>query len=103
MRLEVPTPGRAKPFDEWATAIVAAVREYLPDVRAVRKGSRLVIIRHGEREARLSMDGSSCWITFASTTVTTMASLFDDRRDDFTVNNLGRTIARYFDARFTRG
>jgi hypothetical protein len=105
MRLEVPPPGTGKPFDEWATAIVAAVREYLPDIRAVRKGSRLVIIRHGEREAHLTMDGSSsaCWITFTSSnSATTMASLFDDRRDDFTVNNLAHTIAGYFDARFTR-
>jgi hypothetical protein len=99
-------PARPKPFDEWAFAIVAAVRRhYLPDARAVRKGSRLVIIRHGDREARLSVDGSSsaCWITFTSTTIaTTMASLFDDPRDDFTVNNLAHTIAGYFDARFTR-
>jgi hypothetical protein len=103
MRLEVPPPGKAKRFDEWATAIVAAVREYLPDARAVRKGGT-VIIRHGEREARLRMDGASsaCWITFTSTTVTTMASLFDDRRDDFTVNNLAHTMAGYFDASFTR-
>jgi hypothetical protein len=93
-RLDVPPPGKAKPFDEWAFAIVAAVRgHYLPDARAVRKGSRLVIIRHGAREARLSVDGSSCWIRFtASTAATTMASLFDDRRDDFTVNNLAHTI-----------
>jgi len=87
--------GKAKPFDEWASAIVAAVREYIPDIRAVRKGSRTVIIRHGEREARLSMDASSsvCWFTFTSTTIaTTMASLYDERRDGFTVNNLARTI-----------
>jgi hypothetical protein len=105
MRLEVPPPGRAKPFDEWAPAIVAAARVYLPDIRAVRKGSRLVIIRHGEREAHLKIDGSSsaCWITFTSATIaTTMASLYDERRDDFTVNNLAHTIAGYFDARFTR-
>jgi hypothetical protein len=83
-RLTVPPPGRAKSFDAWAFAIVAAVRTYLPDIRAVRKGSRLVVIRHGDREARLSMDGASsaCWITFTSSTAaTTMASLFDERRD----------------------
>jgi hypothetical protein len=104
MRLETPPPGKAKPFDEWAAAIVARVRDYLPDIRAVRKGGT-VIIRHGDREARPSLDASSsaCWITFTSSTAaTTMASLFDDRRDDFTVNNLAHTIAGYFDARFTR-
>jgi hypothetical protein len=54
-KIEIPPPGKAKPFDEWAVAIVAGVRTYLPDVRAVRKGgSRLVIIRHGEREAHLT-------------------------------------------------
>ena len=95
MRIKTPPPGRAKPFHEWAIAIVARTRDYLPDIRAVRKGSTLVIIRHGEREARLSMDGSSsaCWTTFTSTTVaTTMAPLFDDRRDDFAVMNLAHTI-----------
>jgi hypothetical protein len=58
----------------------------------------LVIIRHGEREAHLKMDGASsaCWIMFTSSTAaTTMASLFDDRRDDFTVDNLAHTIAGY--------
>jgi len=106
MRLEVPPPGKAKRLDEWAFAIVAAVRDYLPDIRASRKGSTLVIIRHGERESRLSVDDASaaCWITFASTTTitTTVASLFDDRRDDSTVINLAHTIAGYSDARFTR-
>jgi hypothetical protein len=29
-------------FPEWAEAIVAAVRRYLPDARAVRKGARVV-------------------------------------------------------------
>jgi hypothetical protein len=57
------------------------VSEYLPDIRAVRKGGT-VIIRHSEREAHLKMDGASsaCWITFTSSAAaTTMASLFDDK------------------------
>jgi hypothetical protein len=39
MRSEVPPPGRAMSFPEWAEAIVGAVRRYLPDARAVRKGA----------------------------------------------------------------
>jgi hypothetical protein len=68
-------------FPKWAEAIVAGVRRYLPDARAVRKGHRMVIIRHGDREAQLVDDGSFR-ISFSSTAIaTTMASLVDDRRD----------------------
>jgi hypothetical protein len=59
----------------------------------------------GDREAQLKQDGPSWsfWITFPLATVaTTMASLVDDRRDDFTVKNLSQSVAGYFDARFTR-
>jgi hypothetical protein len=106
MRSEIPPPGPAMTFDAWSRAIVAGVRRYLPDARAVRKGPRLVIIRHGDREAHLKQDDGpawSFWITFPSATMaTTMASLVDDRRDAFTVKNLSQSVAGYFDARFTR-
>ena len=89
-------------FPEWAAAIVDSVRRYLPEARAARKGGRHVIIRHADREAHLKDDGSF-WITFSSpSAATTMASMFDDRRDDFTVRNLAKSVAGYFDARFTR-
>jgi hypothetical protein len=52
MRSEIPPPGPAMTFDVWARAIVDGVRARLPDARAVRKGPRLVIIRHTDREAR---------------------------------------------------
>jgi hypothetical protein len=104
MRREVPPPGRAMTFREWSLAIVCGVRTYLPDAQAVRRAEWLVILRHGGREALLKQDGSSCWVTFSAGAIaTTMASLFDERRDDFTVQNLGHTVAGYFDARFTRG
>jgi hypothetical protein len=100
MRSDIPPPGRAMAFPEWAAAIVAGVR--VPDAKAVRKGRRLVVIRHGDRAALLAHDGSF-WVTFtAGDLKTTMASLVDDRRDVFTVNNLAHSIAGYFDARFTR-
>ena len=74
-----------------------AVLQFVP-----RKGARVVIIRHGDREARLEA-GASFWITFpAGEMKTTMASLVDDRRDSFTVSNLAHSIAGYFDSRFTR-
>jgi hypothetical protein len=92
MRTDVPPPGRAMTFPEWSAAIVAGVRAFLPDVRAARKGARVVIIRHGDREARLEA-GASFWITFpAGEMKTTMASLVDDRRDSFTVSNLAHSI-----------
>ena len=79
-------------FPEWSAAIVAGVRAFLPDVRAARKGARVVVIRHGDREARLEA-GGSFWITFpVGEMKTTMASLVDDRRDSFTVGNLSRSI-----------
>jgi hypothetical protein len=104
MRSEIPPPGRAMSFPEWAEAIVDGVRRYLPDARAVRKGARTVVIRHGDREAQLADDGGAFVMSFrAAGTQTTMSSLVDrDRRDAFTVRNLSRSIAGFFDAKFTR-
>jgi len=81
-------------FEAWSRAIVAGVRRYLPDVRAVRKGSRLVIIRHADREAQLVDDGGAFCISFrAGDSAVTMSSLVDrDRRDSFTVSNLAHSI-----------
>jgi hypothetical protein len=45
-------------FPEWSRAIVDDLRAFLPDATAVRKGRRLVIIRHGDRAALLANDGS---------------------------------------------
>jgi hypothetical protein len=81
-------------FPEWAAAIVAGVRVFLPDAQAVRKGQRLVVIRHGEREALLANDGSF-WVTFTAGDMnikTTVCSLVGDRRDVFT--------ARLYECRF---
>jgi hypothetical protein len=90
-------------FPEWAEAIVDGVRRYLPDARAVRKGARTVIIRHGELEAHLVDDGSAFVISFRAGDAKTMSSLVDrDRRDTFTVSNLSHSVAGFFDARFTR-
>jgi hypothetical protein len=94
MRSEVPPPGRAMTFPEWARAIVDGVRAFLPDATAVRKGRRLVIIRHGDRAAMLANDGSF-WVTFTADDLnikTTMCSLVDDRRDEFTAGNLAHSI-----------
>jgi hypothetical protein len=104
MRSEVPPPGRAISFPEWSEAIVAGVRGYLPDARAARKGARVVIIRHGDREAQLEDDGGAFCISFrAGDSAITMSSLVDrDRRDEFTVGNMARSVAGFFDARFTR-
>jgi hypothetical protein len=83
IRSEVPPSGRAMTFPEWSEAIVAGVRRYLPDARAVRKGHRRVIIRHGDREAQLDDDGGAFCIRFrAGDSATTMSGLVDrDRRD----------------------
>jgi hypothetical protein len=104
MRSDVPPPGRAMAFPEWAEAIVAGVRRYLPDARAVRKGARIVVIRHADREAQLVDDGPAFVIRFrANDSAVTMSGLLDrDRRDAFTVGNLSHSIAGFFDARFTR-
>jgi hypothetical protein len=103
MRSDVPPPGKSMTFPEWSEAIVDGVRARLPDARAVRKGSRLVIIRHGELEARLVDDGGAFVISFrAGKTKTTMSSLVDRDRDAFTVQNLAHSVAGFFDVRFTR-
>jgi hypothetical protein len=103
MRSEVPPPGRAMSFPEWSEAIVAGVRAYLPDARAVRKGARTVIIRHGGCEAHLVDDGGAFVISFRGNSATSMSSLVDrDRRDEFTVSNLAHSVAGFFDSNFTR-
>jgi hypothetical protein len=103
MRSDVPPPRKAMTFPEWSAAIVAGVRARLPDARASRKGPRLVIIRHGDREAHLVDDGGAFVISFrAGNTKTTMSSLVDRDRDAFTVQNLAHSVAGFFDARFTR-
>jgi hypothetical protein len=80
-------------FPEWAEAIVEGVRHYFPDARAVRKGPRLVFIRHHDLEARLEDDGSAFVITFRAGGAKTMSSLVDrDRRDAFTVSNLSHSV-----------
>jgi hypothetical protein len=80
MRSEVPPPGRPMSFEAWSAAIVDGVRGYLPDARAVRKGSRVVIIRHGGREAHLENDGSAFVVRFrAGDSKTTMSGLVESR------------------------
>ena len=103
MRSEIPPPGPAMTFDVWARAIVDGVRTRLPDVRAVRKGPRLVIIRHADREAQLVDDGGAFCISFrAGDCAITMSGLVDrDRRDAFTARNLAHSVLGFFDARFT--
>jgi hypothetical protein len=103
MRSEIPPPGRAMPFPEWAAAIVAGVGARLPDARAVRRGARVVIIRHGELEAHLVDNGSAFVISFRAGGAKTMSSLVDrDRRDAHTTSTLAHSIAGFFDAKFTR-
>ena len=103
MRSEIPPPGRAMAFPEWAAVIVDGVRRYLPDARAVRKGLRLVIIRHGELEAQLVDDGGAFCISFRAGDAKTMSGLVDrDRRDAHTTSTLAHSIAGFFDAKFTR-
>jgi hypothetical protein len=102
MRTEIPPPGRAMSFPEWAEAIVAGIRRYLPDARAVRKGHRQVVIRHSGREAQLEDDGGAFVVRFrAGDSAVTMSGLVDrDRRDTFTVANLSHSVAGFFDGRF---
>jgi hypothetical protein len=104
MRSAVPPPGRAMSFPEWAEAIVDGVRCYLPDARAVRKGARTVVIRHGELEARLVDDGGAFCISFrVGDGAKTMSGLVDrDRHDAHTTSTLAHSVAGFFDARFTR-
>lgn len=87
MRSADPPPGRPMTFPEWSAAIAAGVRCYIPQARAARKGSRLVIIRHAELEARLVDDRDAFVISFrACDSTVTMSSLVDrDRLDAFTV------------------
>jgi hypothetical protein len=69
----------------------------------VRKGRRLVIIRHGELEAHLVDDDGAFVISFRAGGAKTMSSLVDrDRRDTYTTSTLAHSVAGFFDAKFTR-
>jgi hypothetical protein len=107
MRSDVPPPGKAMTFPEWSAAIVDGVRRFIPEARAVRKGARTVIIRHGELEAHLVDDGGAFVISFrsfrAGDSAITMSSLVDrDRRNAHTTSTLAHSVAGFFDAKFTR-
>jgi hypothetical protein len=84
-------------FDVWARAIVDGVRTRLPDARAVRKGPRLVLIRHADREAQLVDDGGAFCISFrAGHCAITMSGLVDpDRCDAFTALQSGALRVRW--------
>jgi hypothetical protein len=97
---QAPPPGRALTFVEWSTAIVEGVRRAIPEIRASRRGERIVLLRLGDQLATLLNDGATFVITFGAAGTTTMASLHDrERRDAFTCQNFVRSIAGYFDAR----
>ena len=104
VRSEVPPPGRAMSFPSGRRRSSPASAPRILEIRATRKGSKLVILRHGDREARLEDDVGAFVITFRSAdAVVPMSALVDrDRRDAFTVRNLSHSVAGFFDARFTR-
>lgn len=91
-------------FPEWARAIVAGVRSRIPEIRATRKGAQLVILRLGDREARLVDDRDAFCISFrAGDSLPSMSGLVDrDRRDAHTTSTMAHSIAGFFDAKFTR-
>ena len=101
MNYDVPPAGKPMVFSEWSAAIVAGVRALIPDVVVTKQGPRRVIIRHAGLVATLVDDGSY-WIRFGEGGGVPMASLFDqERRDKFTTGNFARSIAGYFDGRFS--
>ena len=91
MRSEVPARGRSMSFPEWSEAIVAGVRRYLPDARAVRKGGRVVIIHHTDREAQLVDDGGAFVISFRA--VDSAITIPGRSSDNEAVKN-GQTVRR---------
>jgi hypothetical protein len=97
-RIEIPPPGRAMAFSDLSAALVARVRTYLPSPKAVHKGHRLAVIGHGGLKAHRS-ESASFSIVFkpASGGMVTLPSMNDDRRDEFTVGNLAKSIAGLFE------
>ena len=80
------------------------MRRFIPDARAVRRGARIVIIRHDDREAQLEDEGGAFCIHFrAGDGAITMSGLVDrDRRDVHTTSTMAHSVAGFFDAKFTR-
>jgi len=101
-RYEVPPPGPALPFLEWARLLVARLRTYLPGVTASARGRDRVTLRYDGRVVRLQDERGTYMIRCGdgTTTATTMALMFDAQRHDaFTAHNFAKTIAGHFDAR----
>ncbi len=65
-------------------ALVAGVRRDVPEVQAVRESSRTATLRYQDLSVILTDDGDVLDCVLLRAMARVMASMFDDRRDDFT-------------------
>jgi len=102
---EIPPVGLRLDFAEWTRALVRALRATLPDVAASSQGRRRVVLRYRGRTATITEEGSTRWIRAsedANPDRTSMASLYDeDRWDHHTAEVFAKSLAGFFDSRFS--
>ena len=101
-----PRPGPALDFSSWTERVTDELRAVerhavVRDVAAVKRGRRVVVWRHRDREATVTDEGAVRWVTFSGG-ATMMPPLAVERHDAFTARNVARTLAGFFDASLSR-
>ena len=106
-RPDLPPPGPPLDFLTFAKRVNGLLRADLPEIKTTRSGDpvRVVRWRYGGRTATLTDQGAAFSFTFESEAGRggNMASLYaGDRKDDFVACNLAKSVAVFFDAKFSR-
>lgn len=101
-RYQIPQPGPRLEFRAWVRLIVDGVRRRCPPARRseVERDGGHDAMRFNDRSATLTEDGSTRWVTFAGASI---ASIYDqERSDEFTAANIGKSVAGFFDPEHSR-
>jgi hypothetical protein len=94
---DVPHAGPDLDFDSWNRRLVACLRQKLPNVVAVRRG-KVATLGYGDRSVTIEDRHPTWFVNFSAN----MAGLALDRFDDFTARTVAKTLAGYFDDRFSK-
>jgi len=104
-RSDLSPPGRPLDFLTFAKRVNELLCADLPEIKTTRSGDpvRVVRWRYDGRTATLTDEGGAFRFTFQSEGGGNMASLYaGDRKDDFVACNLAKSVAGFFDAKFSR-
>jgi hypothetical protein len=113
--MEIPPAGPRLPLEAWARVVTDRVRQFLPEVLAMRRG-RSVRWSRGSAKALLDASRDEWWLTIRTTSAqhTGLAAVVrhdtaggfathSGRHDYFTAEVTASNIVIHFDTRFCRG